>query len=381
MSHDPEFVYARNNLALAYLCESETEKAVSITEDILKKHPDNVHAICNMTILTKRMADERYSFYLERVKKLSDYSIEELQKKCLTLCEVGEHALAATALMEYLSVKPYDKKFMHYYAVSLVNINQKEKSKTIWLDILKIDPDDTIAKYYLKAVSEGEPGVLSYIYQVPVDEITRRISFLNDCMRYPQDVQQRLWKENEEYLSLLLWGLEQGDDYIKHAILDIISTFKDDQAEDVLRSFILRRNEPDDVKNEIFFTLKRMGAPEPYTAYLNGAVVNVKVGLFKSELSMTPAYKRVLELLIEKADGPASDGFINSILKMWQKFISHFSGKIAAHHQTAGSVGGGDGIYFQKRTDGRGRAVRKVWCAAKGDAHQICLFERYGSIR
>jgi hypothetical protein len=88
-----------------------------------------------------------------------------------------------------------------------------------------------------------------------------------------------LWKGNDRFESMLTWGLEFGDLFIKRAVAEIISGFGDKKAEDKLKSYILNADQPDDVKNEIFVLLKRMGVAEPFIAYIGGNIVEVKVGM------------------------------------------------------------------------------------------------------
>ena len=44
--------------------------------------------------------------------------------------------------------------------------------------------------------------------------------------------------------------------------------FTDAEVEEEFRDFLLKSAEPDDIKNDIFMYLKRMGAREPYVAYI-----------------------------------------------------------------------------------------------------------------
>ena len=54
-------------------------------------------------------------------------------------------------------------------------------------------------------------------------------------MGYSKDELKNLWSEKGPLKSILLWGLEHGDNYIKHAILDMVAAFEDSEAEDILR--------------------------------------------------------------------------------------------------------------------------------------------------
>ncbi|MEZ4357668.1 MAG: tetratricopeptide repeat protein [Eubacteriales bacterium] len=324
-----DFLYAKNNLALAYFCKGKYDKAVKITKNVLKKQPSNVYATCNMAMLMKKTDNlKEYKRYLNLISNFSVQQLDEMQKIALTFCELDEHRLANISLKNILTLSPYDKKIMHYTAVSYYNIGSISEARELWLDILKIDPLNSIAKYYIRLVSNQDEcrkiPVLNYVYQVPFEEITSRVKLLNRYMGYSKDELKKLWSEKGSLKSILLWGLEHGDNYIKHAILDMVGSFEDSEAEDILRNFILSHNELDDIKNEALFLLKKMDAKEPYKAYLNGSVVDVKVGVLKTRSDIPNTYKRVFELASEKTQVHENEKILNSILKAWQEYIKTF---------------------------------------------------------
>ncbi len=168
---------------------------------------------------------------------------------------------------------------------------------------------------------------LNYIYQVPFEEIKNRVKYLNECLKKPRDVLKDMWRHDAYFLSILLWGLELGDMYIKKAVVEIIASFKDKKAEGILRKFILKRNEPDQIKNDIFVHLKKMGVKEPYIAYVNGSIVEVKVGMFNAEgLDIPEEYKTVVEIMLDKMRHRFDERFINAAIHIWEKFIRRQNG-------------------------------------------------------
>ena len=47
---DPSLIFARNNLALAYFCIDDLDRAIEVSLDILADYPFNVHANCNLAL-------------------------------------------------------------------------------------------------------------------------------------------------------------------------------------------------------------------------------------------------------------------------------------------------------------------------------------------
>src|SRR5690606_20603535 len=101
-------------------------------------------------------------------------------------------------------------------------------------------------------------------FQVPYDEIIRRVKALNEFFRLTDNDLLKKWKESEYFRSLLYWGLDLNDSLIKSAILNVVASFRDEEAEEFLRLFLLRKNEDKKLKQEVVGFLKEMNAAEPY---------------------------------------------------------------------------------------------------------------------
>ena len=331
--NDKAFLYAKNNLALSYYCNKQYEEALDVTKEILKKHPANTHANCNMALFCAELKDKKQlEESISHIVELKTDDIEDMQKISLTLCELKQHEHANKLLKRVLMYKPFDVKVLHYAAVSSYNAGRYAESAKYWGDIIKIEPDNSIAAYYKTLATDTKNGrmiakELSYIYQVPFEEIKNRVKYLNECLKKPRDVLKDMWRHDAYFLSILLWGLELGDMYIKKAVVEIIASFKDKKAEGILRKFILKRNEPDQIKNDIFVHLKKMGVKEPYIAYVNGSIVEVKVGMFNAEgLDIPEEYKTVVEIMLEKMRHRFDERFINAAIHIWEKFIRRQNG-------------------------------------------------------
>jgi tetratricopeptide (TPR) repeat protein len=332
-NNDKTFLYAKNNLALSYYCNKQYEEALLVTREILKKFPTNTHANCNMALFCAELKDKKeLEESINRIIELKTDDIEDMQKISLTLCELKQHEQANRLLKRVLLYKPFDVKVLHYTAVSSYNAGRYAESVKFWGDIIKIEPDNSIAAFYKTLAADTKNGRmiakdLSYIYQVPFEEIKNRVKYLNECLKKPKDILKDMWRHDAYFLSILLWGLELGDMYIKKAVVEIIATFKDKKAEGILRKYILKRSEPDQIKNDIFILLKKMGVKEPYIAYVNGSIVEVKVGMFNSEgLDIPETYKTVVEIMLERMRSRFDDRFINASIIIWEKFIRKQNG-------------------------------------------------------
>lgn len=278
-------IFVKNNLALSYYCDKQIDKAIEITKEVLKIDPGNVHANCNMLLFyTEKNNEVNREQFIEKILTIKTENPEDLYKIAVTFCELKIHEKVIVYLKKLLQYRPYDEKAMFYAGIACYNLGRYRESIGYFADIIKINPQNTVAPYYcgyVKNVLEGNTfsDTLAYIYQVPFQEAKKRIRYINEFLMRDKKEILSLWQGNDRFEAMLTWGLEFGDLFIKRAVAEIISGFGDKKAEDKLRSYILNADQPDDVKNEIFVLLKRMGAAEPFIAYIGGNIVEVKVGI------------------------------------------------------------------------------------------------------
>ncbi|MGI6168205.1 MAG: tetratricopeptide repeat protein [Christensenellales bacterium] len=274
---NPRLLFARNNLSLAYFCDDKLDLAIETTREVLQEDPDNIHASCNLAIFYNENHDmQALEQTIDYILGLQAEEADDLQKIAVTLCELGFHEQACGKLEELLEYRPYDKKTLHYMAVALFNTDRFDEAMEYWRRIAKLDPENTIAPYYSNLAQKQKQAdgkrVLNYYFQVGYDEVARRMRILEKLF------EAGCGKElEEEDFRLLLWGLDLGDMNVKRQVLGYLASTGTPRAEAVLRQFILRRSEPDEIKKEVFALLGSMGAAEPYVAYVDDKISEVRV--------------------------------------------------------------------------------------------------------
>ena len=282
---EPSLVFARNNLALAYFCVGQLQKAMDTTHEILHDHPGNVHANCNAALFHFEQGNqEDTELYLKTILNLVTEDPEELHKIAVTLCELKQHERVNQMLKTLLQYKPYDAKILHYMAVSCFNLKQYRNALRYWEKIEKMNPDNTISAFYQRhtenVLKDGRsPKELPYNFQVPYDEIIRRVKKINDLLKLPSGDLAEKWCLGDGLRTLLLWGLDLNDPIIKKAILNVVASFGDKKSERFLRDFVLRKQEGADEIREALKLLKQINAEEPYIAYVDDNIVEVKVSI------------------------------------------------------------------------------------------------------
>lgn len=315
---DDTIFSAMNNLALAYFFDGKKQKAVETSERVIAVQPLNLHACCNLALFYSELNDHaRASVYLNKLDTLLDIEPEDMHKVALTYCELGYHEKAYKWFLKITAFQPYDIRILHFCGLAALNCGQYAEALNCFNKILKIDPHNSLAVYYKthaqEAKKNGGHRELEYVYQVQYDEIKRRISYLNECLKKKEDCLRQKWNGESYFSSIISWGLNYGDEYIKKIVLEILSIFSDEKAEEAMRDFLLKSTETDEIKNDVFMYLKRMGAKEPYVAYIKGSIAEVRVGTVSEDIkALPPQYAQALAIFIKNVRDRYEDSFLSS---------------------------------------------------------------------
>jgi tetratricopeptide (TPR) repeat protein len=325
---DPTIYSATNNLALSYFFDGRKHKAIEMSKKVLEAQPQNLHAICNLALFYSDMSDqERAAAYLEKIVGIGDIQPEDMHKIALTYCELGYHDKAYRWFLKIVSYQPYDIRILHFCGLAAYNCGLYAEALGFFVKILKIDPQNSLALYYSvraqDAKKNGGGKEFEYVYQVQFDEIKRRISYLNECLKQKNGSLESKWKYDKHFRSIIYWGLHYGDEYIKKIVLEIMSMFTDAEVEEEFRNFLLKSAETDEIKNDIFMYLKRMGAREPYVAYIKGAIAEVRVGTVSEDIKGLPApFAEALNTFIKNAKTRYDDDFVSTGVELLVSIVS-----------------------------------------------------------
>jgi len=325
---DPDLLFVKNNLALAYFCAGRLNQAIDLSLDVIEREPQNIHANCNLCLfINERDGAKAGEKYLDAIIDFKTQDPEEIHKIAVTLCELKEHERANLVLKRLLQYKPYDIRILHYVAVSCFNLGKYREAYKYWRKIDRIDPDNTVSDFYLKLVQEylnGDKtgGEISYHFQVPYDEILLRIKKLNSILKLDEKSLLIKWRYDDSFRMLLYWGLELNDKLIKKAILNVVASFNDRKAEEFLREFLLRISESEELKTEALGLLKQMSAQEPYMAYVDDGLVEVKVDILEEDAFIIPSdMEVVIQTAVNMMEGRYEEGYQDDVRQIWTKFL------------------------------------------------------------
>jgi tetratricopeptide (TPR) repeat protein len=328
-----DYVFIKNNLTVAYLLESQLKEAEECCNKVLSIEPNNVQAICNMSLIQKRLGNiEEAKEYVEKVMKQQEvdknkeHDINNLLKISVALCELDMHEEASKLFSIILKIHPYDTHALHFSAISLFNTGQYEKALKNLNTIAIFKPKDSINNWYIKLVKDTIAGTsdinyLPYENQVSTECIYKRINKINDIIE--NNLIQNPW-ENSEFRELVLWAFNIKDDKLKSSMITLITKYAGNEASKILFSKLCSRYVSDGIKHKILIKLKEINAKEPYVAILDGSIVEINVNTFEVSNDKHINYqKEIIELLLENCLMLYEQDFLSHVIEVWNNIISN----------------------------------------------------------
>ena len=192
----------------------------------------------------------------------------ELRLLIYALGEMDMPQQAGEALKRALWETPHDKALLHMRAVALHRSGSSDDQvKSFWLRILRIDPEDSIARYYYDLACENRlhDQEIGYGYQVPMAEYRRRLTELAESLADGLEGTLSRWEQDDSFRRLVLWALNTGDESCGRAAAMVIASAGDDRARSALREMLYRGDILPEVKLHALVFLRLRGEePQDY---------------------------------------------------------------------------------------------------------------------
>ena len=230
--------------AMALLLSGDEERALQEAVASAEGFPPSARAMSVAALVLFGLEEE------EKAERLIRKVIEErpigAERRLLlySLTEMGMHAEASECARLALQETPYDRKLLHVRAVGLSLSGAPEgRAERFWQRILRIDPEDCVASYYLKLCAEGKVSdcELTYAYQVPDDEYERRFAELSAKVDGGVTAVRGYWKNEPEFRQLIRWASETDDERLRRVAVTVYAAIDDPEAGSMLRSLLFGR--------------------------------------------------------------------------------------------------------------------------------------------
>lgn len=330
----PDSVKIREQLAIAYFCANRTEDARKTAQKLLDELPGNVIAGSTLALMDIENGDRASAE--RRLNALPDLRMldpEELHSVAVLQIGLDKFEDAEKTLAILLQLMPYDENVLHKTGYARYMRGDIEGAKACYQKLLRIDPHDTVAKYYLNQCKHADAaqksGSSRWIipYQVPFGEAFRRLNHINRVLAQPHEELYHTWTEDTGFRDLLIWATTLSDLRVKKSMLSLVFTFGDKYSERILREFLLRTDQPDELKRAVFGMLKHLGAKEPYQAYLNGRWISGRVNLLDLDYKMPAPYESVMQLLMQYMLGNCREECATESANIFRRYVESLNRK------------------------------------------------------
>ncbi|WP_438447130.1 tetratricopeptide repeat protein [Gorillibacterium sp. sgz5001074] len=275
----PDFLAARNNLALAYYYMGHFAKAMETIHQVLEQEEGNLHALCNLAIFYQHLGEkEKLGRLTGLLRKTYPYHQEHVFKLATTMGILGEHEAAYLLFRRILKSGACgaegDPCLYHYLAVACANTDRYAEAERHWRETAKLDPKSEVPAFYLnlmekrRTMAPPERSYLSYHYHLPFEEQFRAIgqSAVEDPL--PDKI-----RKDPLVRSSFFWALRHGDLETKLQVIQAFGLIGDQEVTEALLEFLLDPEENDYLKRLAMFVLRHIGWTEPFRVVMDKEVL------------------------------------------------------------------------------------------------------------
>ena len=271
--------YAITNLML-----EDIDAVIEIAKDSLRKNGDNVTAYCNLCSAYKEKGDlEKSQYYYHKALSSRKNTQNEVYQLATCSIDLGDDKVANECLKEVLKDRPKDTVMRLFYAISFMNLLEYEKASEQLKLIIKIDPTDSVCKFYLdyvnKIISNGNDidKLLPLEYRKGYPEkIERR--YKREIKKLIDSPSELLSKKKgvENLIDLLFWGVKYGGEKIGKKCVYLITLFGSNKVMDRLKDCLLDPEIQNETKGGSIYALILNGCRQKLGIVANNIYINLK---------------------------------------------------------------------------------------------------------
>ncbi|MFD0589760.1 tetratricopeptide repeat protein [Paenibacillus sp. GCM10027627] len=319
----PDFLAARNNLALAYYYMGLFDKAMDAIHGVLQHESGNLHALCNLAIFYQHSGDEENLKPLAlQLSKTVPFHQEHVFKLATTMGILGEHGAAFRHFSRLIkdSEVNQDPCLHHYAAVAAYNTGKWQEAERLWRGTMKLDPASDVPHYYMEQLALARNGShaspISYHYHLPFEEQFKLWEKSTDGM--PDHL-----KRDPLVRSSFFWALRHGDQNTKLQVIQAFGMIGDNEVKDVLKAFLMEQDEDDYLKKIAVFVLRTIGVQEPLQAVLEGKETVIEPNRVPSQLpEWDDKWQAVAEAAISRMSKHYDLVQQHDMMTLWVEFLT-----------------------------------------------------------
>lgn len=230
-------------LAMACMMMGDKETAIAHAERAVIEPGTTLRALCvSAQVYAMAEDEERMKNALLAAREMGAEGLD-CYMLIFSLFEAGMYAEAKEESVFALRETPYDRLLMHVAALSILHLGEdKMGAIKYWQKICRIDPDDTVSEYFLKAAKDGVLDITKATceYQVPREEMFDRFKTITDHLTMEFDALLEKFRTDEKFRALIGWCLMVEDARFREIAVTMLASFDDPAAESMLREYMTR---------------------------------------------------------------------------------------------------------------------------------------------
>ncbi len=250
---NPEYLNARNYMAMCYILGERYDEAEQVCRDILEKDENNIQAMISYAAVKSERGEKEESVACaNKLIRIKADEPEDIYKIATVCCENDMHAEAYEVFCRLGEEMQYDFNMLYFKSIAAFNSGKREKGVEILQKLLTIYPGAVIARRTMErmkeAIAENSGLSLAYYYRLPIDERERSVKLLIVFDKLSKS-QLKTFTQWDELRDVVMWCLDEADsrtdkDMLRAAAGCAIKA----EFDDVVRNLLLNAFIGDDVK-------------------------------------------------------------------------------------------------------------------------------------
>lgn len=326
----PNAVPARNNLSLAYYYLGEIQKAIELAREVLNYEPYNVHANCNIAIFYNKLKlDNWVEKQVKSIKKLNTENPEYLYKIADTLGCLEKHEEAYKAYKRLLSLEQDNPHYTHYTAVAAYNSGKYNESIRYWKRLAELDKHNLLSDFYISFVQEelnkekSPDGSLAYIYQLPKDEINKRLALTQHFIEEGSESAKKMAAERS-FQEAVYFSICFDKQIIRKLFFSKVKRELLIECQHIVRKLLLMADIEDEIKIEAVFLLDIIGAPQPYTVNFGGEILEITADPLSIDIyAVNGEWEDIIKKAQKVMKGQYKGAYKRAVENTWMSFIKY----------------------------------------------------------
>lgn len=322
---NPGNTAARNNLSLAYYYTGQCDRAIATAEQVLAEQPQNIHALCNVTVFTAQVGTrEQLQACVAKLVKLFPLHYDHAMKLGTTLGLAGEHGHAFSVFHHLVRmVDRPEPILLHSLAASAANAGRIQTARKWWKLLSQTPEMKEVALYYLEHVDrltrQGKHVRVSYQYDMPL-----RAQFAEMKKRL-QTGDLATWRQDPLLRASLYWGLRHGAPDTRKAVIRTLALLADADGEKALRLFLKRADVDPSLRAAAMYALQRTHARGRVEFWKDGELQSLRMSDIPKDiiLQIDSAWQIVQEQVEQRLRACHKSRYIAEAKRTWVTFLRH----------------------------------------------------------